>query len=61
MTDNNGMSIFSDEYETDKTEILGNSENIDLLKETETITIDYESYSISKPKRIIIKAIIQND
>ncbi|MES2863545.1 MAG: hypothetical protein V4666_05465 [Bacteroidota bacterium] len=47
--------IFSDEYSTESTETNGGG--MDVLENTE-FSADEENYTITKPKRIIIKATI---
>lgn len=58
MNDNENLSMFSEEYSTESTN--DESPTIDVnSKEEETIfSIDTENYTITKPKRIIIKATI---
>lgn len=60
--DDNENKMFSDEYSTESTD--NNAEEI--ISEIDDIegtifSIDTENYTITKPKRVIIKAIIKND
>ena len=58
MSDN--LECFSQEYESqEQTKLENNVESI--VAEEKTCDNEYTKYGISKPKRIIIKAVLIND
>ena len=63
MDDKESQSMFSEEYSTESTE--NNSEPSDIKSEEiegTIFSVETENYTITKPRRIIIKAtVIKND
>ena len=62
MSDLENQLIFSNEYSSESTNIDNENEIQNLpIEETTLFKLETDNYTILKPKRIIIKAIIRND
>ncbi len=58
MNEDENQSMFSNEYSTESTDENSQKSSVNLINEETIFSIETENYTITKPKRIIIKATI---